>query len=155
MIYDIIQSLRPHFFSLREIKDSVSLDVKLPAKWRYENMLDPRETQFEIKVQDEKSSNRLISLISSATSDGYDFVFKYAQAIVHINEEEEEKERLFNEKVQELKNLFLSSPLDKLKDIKFNETEDGLPTEPGDREIKLGVGEEQDSDGKSERKTDK
>ncbi len=151
-IYNIIKELRPHFFSLREIKDTVSLDIKLPVKWRYENMLDPKELTFEIKIQDEKPTNRLISLISTATSDGYDFVFKYADTIIRVNKEEEEKERLFNEKVQELKTLFLSSPLDKLKEINFKEDE--LSTEKSKGEIRLGSGEGSGEDGEDKTETD-
>ena len=152
-VYNIIAELKPHFFSLREIKETVSLDLKLPTKWRYENMIDEGlPVPFESKVQDEKPTNRLISLISDATLDGYNQVFAYAKAIIHINKEEEEKERLFSEKVQELKSLFLNTPLDKLKEINFKDDE--LSAEKSEGEIRLGGGEGSGEDGDNKEKTD-
>ena len=142
IVYNIVKSLRPHFFSLREIDDNVSLDIKIPSNWKYEDMLEPDEkVVFAVKVQDKKTANSLISLIAQSTSEGYEYVFNYAKAVITVNKEEEEKERLFKEKVGELKSLFLSSSLDKLKDISFKdetETETGLSNSKGTGEIKLG-----------------
>ena len=42
-----------------------------------------------------------------------------AKAIIKTNQEEEEKIKLFNDKVDELKTLFTNSSLDKLKEISF------------------------------------
>lgn len=154
IVHNIVKSLRPHFFSLREIKDTVSLDLKLPTKWRYENIMNegmPEDLPFEIKIQDEKPENRLISLISSTDSEGYELVFNYAKKIISINKEEEEKQRLFTEKVNELKALFLNSPLDKLKDISFDEK---LSDFKSDGKIQLGGGEGSGTDGEDKEKTD-
>jgi len=150
IVYNIVKSLKPHFFSLREINENVSLDLKLPVNWIYENMMEVNENiPFAIKVQDKKDTNTLISLISPATVDGYEFVFNYAKAVITINKEEEEKNRLFKEKVDELKELFLSSSLDKLKDISFKDTvKNVIPHTKGDREIKLGTEEGSGEDGK-------
>ncbi len=139
IVYNIIKSLKPHFWSLREIGDNVSLDIKLPVKWKYEGMLEvKKELPFAIKVQDKKTEHTLVSLISPATVEGYEMVFKYAKTIISTNVEEEEKLKLFNEKMGELKELFMNSPLEKLKDISFKETEDELPATPSDGKIKLG-----------------
>ena len=139
IVYNIIKSLKPHFFSLREIGGNVSLDIKLPVKWVYEGMLEvKKELPFAIKVQDKKTEHTLVSLISPATVEGYEYVFKYAKKVISTNVEEEEKLKLFNEKMGELKELFLKSPLDKLRDLSFKETEDELPDTPGDGKIKLG-----------------
>lgn len=150
-VYNIIEPLKPYFFSLREVGDNVSLDLKLPIKWRYDGMEKINDDiPFAIKVQDRKTENSLISLISPATVDGYDMVFKYAKTIISVNVEEEEKAKLFNEKVDELKKMFLSSPLDKLKDISFNGKETTeLSASPGDGEIKL-----RDSKGSGENRKD-
>ena len=101
------------------------------------------EIAFAIKVQDKKTEHTLVSLISPSTEDGYKMVFKYAETVISVNVEEEQKVKLFNEKVAELKNMFLSSPLDKLKDISFNGQEatneiTRLSDSPGDGKIELG-----------------
>jgi len=151
-VYNIIKSLRPHFFSLREINDNVSLDIKIPSNWKYENMLDLDENiPFSVKVQDKKPKNTLVSLISEANAIGYEYVFEYANKVISINIEEEEKQRLFTEKVNELKSLFLNSPLDKLKDISFDEE---LSTVKGDGEIQLGSEERPGTDGEDKEATD-
>jgi len=147
IVYNIVKSLRPHFFSLREIDDNISLDIKIPTNWKYEAMMEVNEkVPFAVKIQDKKPTNSLISLISPATSDGYEYVFNYAKTVVKVNKEEEEKERLFKEKVGELKDLFLSSPLDKLKDISFND-ETGLSDSKSTGEIRLGDDQGPGTDG--------
>jgi len=150
IVYNIVKSLRPHFFSLREIDENISLDIKIPSNWQYEGVLDPDEkVPFAIKVQDKKTENSLISLISPATSEGYEYVFNYAKSVISVNKEKEEKEKLFKETIDELKTLFLNTPLDKLKDISFkNATEEPVPNSSSPGEVKLGDEEGSGTDGK-------
>ena len=136
-VFDTIKSLQPYFFSLRELHTMtpspiVSLDIKIPITWRAEELLG--ETQF--KVQDKTDTQKLLSIVSPNTKEGYDIVFTAAKKIIKVNLEEEEKIKLFNQKVEELKTLFLSSPLDKLKDISFEK--DGLRSTKSTGEIGLG-----------------
>ena len=148
IVYNIIKSLKPHFWSLREVQENVSLDIKLPVKWKFEGLPKFNEkTPFAIKVQDKKTEHTLVSLISPATVEGYEMVFNYAKTVISTNVEEEEKLKLFNEKMGELKELFLKSTLDKLRDISFKETQDELPNTSGDGKIKLGDEEGSGSDG--------
>ena len=155
IVYNIIKSLRPHFFSLREIEENISLDIKIPTNWNYEGMMKVDDKiPFTIKVQDKKTTNTLVSLIAPATVEGYEYVFNYAKSVVTTNKEEEEKSRLFGEKVEELKTLFLSSPLDKLKGISFKDVvKNGLSNSEGTGEIKLGSNEGSVPDSKGETKT--
>jgi hypothetical protein len=74
------------------------------------------------KVQDKNDKFHLVSLISTATQEGYDVVFACANEVVVINKEEEEKQRLFQLKVKELQALFQNQSLDKLKEISFIDT---------------------------------
>jgi len=133
-VFDTIKSLQPYFFSLREIKKNVSLDIRIPLNWRY---LDDNPDEIQIKVQDESEMNRLVSIIAESTKEGYDTVFNVAKKIIKVNLEEEEKIKLFNQKVEELKTLFLSSPLDKLKDISFDK-KNGIRNPKSAGEIELG-----------------
>ncbi len=115
-MFDNIKKLRPHFHSLREIQDNVSLDLKLPLTWKYEEVVKPYSS-IAIKVQDKNEKFNLISLIAQSTQNGYDVVFACAHEIVSKNKEEEEKQILFQEKVKELQLLFQNESLEKLKDI--------------------------------------
>jgi hypothetical protein len=120
-VFENIKSLRPYFFSLREIEGNISLDMKLPLSWKYETIVTPYRS-IKVKVQDKSEKFTLISLISNATQDGYDVVFACSLEIVNVNKEDEEKRKLFQEKVKELENLFQKETLNKLKDLNFLET---------------------------------
>ena len=150
-MFESIKSLRPYFFSLREIENNVSLDIKLPFSWKYEEIVKPYRI-LKIKIQDKNEKNTLLSLISNATQNGYDVAFSCAFEIIKINQEEEEKQKLFHQKVKELEELFRKQSLDKLKDINLLNTDGQEDTtsiglvEKGDRKGPEGVGDSQESD---------
>ena len=151
-MFEEIKLLRPYFHSLREIQNNVSLDIKLPLTWNYENIVKPYST-IVIKVQDKNDKFNLVSLVSQATQEGYDVVFACANEIFKINREEEEKQKLFQQKFKELQELFKKGSLDKLKEINLLENygqEDS--TSIGD--IPEGSGERQDGDSEPQEEDD-
>ena len=115
-MFESIKSLRPHFHSLREIEGNVSLDIKLPLNWIYEDIAKPYRS-IKVKIQDKNEKFTLLSLISNGVQEGYDVVFACALEVIQINKDEEEKQKLFQQKVKELQELFKKESLDKLKDI--------------------------------------
>jgi len=143
-VFENIKTLRPHFHSLREVQDNVSLDIKLPLTWKYDDVVKPYSS-ITIKIQDKNEKFNLISLIAQATQNGYDVVFACANEIVNKNKEEEEKQRLFQQKVKELQQLFQNESLDKLKDINLMSTY-GQEITTGDGVVEQGDGEGQDGD---------
>lgn len=124
-MYKYIEKLQPHFYSLREIGGKVSLDLKIPTSWGYKQEYE----SVMIQLQDENEEKRIISLISQSNEDGYINVFKIALEIITTNMEEEQKIKLFNEKMSELKEIFLKSPLEALKEISFKTRERNKDTE--------------------------
>ena len=145
-MFQSIKSLRPHFHSLREIEGNVSLDIKLPLTWRYEDIIKPYRS-IKIKIQDKNEKFTLLSLISNGTQDGYDVVFACALEILQINRDEEEKQKLFQQKVKELQELFKKESLDKLKDINLlNDYGQEITTSIGLVEEGDGEGQEGDRD---------
>ncbi len=143
-MFESIKSLRPHFHSLREIEGNVSLDIKLPLNWRYDDIAKPYRS-VKIKVQDKNEKFTLVSLISNGTQDGYDVVFACALEILQVNKDEEEKQKLFQQKVKELQELFKKESLDKLKDINLL-NDYGQEITAGDGVVEQGDGEGQDGD---------
>jgi hypothetical protein len=121
-VYEIIKSLRPYFFSLREIEGNVSLDIKLPLNWKYEDIIKPYRS-IKTKVQDKNEKFSLLSIIANATEEGYKVSTACAMEIINVNKEEEDKQKLFQEKVKELQVLFQKESLDKLKDMSFIQDE--------------------------------
>ena len=151
-MFESIKSLRPHFHSLREIENNVSLDIKLPLTWRYEDIIKPYRS-IKIKIQDKNEKFTLLSLVSTGTQDGYDVVFACAIEILQINKDEEEKQKLFHEKVRELQELFKKESLDKLKDINLLE-DYGQEITTGDRIPEEGDGEGSEGDSEPQETND-
>ncbi len=151
-MFESIKTLRPHFHSLREIEGNVSLDIRLPLSWRYEDIVKPYRS-IKVKVQDKNEKFNLVSLISAGTQDGYDVVFACALEILQINKDEEEKQRLFQQKVKELQELFKKESLEKLKDINLL-NDYGQEITAGDGVVEKRDGEGQDGDGDSEEADD-
>ena len=150
-MFENIKTLRPFFHSLREIKNFVSLDIKLPLTWSYDEIVVPY-TSITVKLQQKDDKFNLISLVSEATQGGYDVVFACANEVIKVNKEEEEKQKLFAQKVKELQELFKKESLDKLKDINLLTdygqeitASEGI-SEEGDGEGSDGDSEPQESD---------
>lgn len=143
-MFESIKSIRPHFHSLREIEGNVSLDIKLPLTWRYEEIIKPYRS-LKMKVQDKNEKFTLLSLIANGTQEGYDVVFACALEILTFNKEEEEKQNLFQQKVRELQELFKKESLDTLKDINLLSNY-GQEVTTGDGVVEQGDGEGQDGD---------
>ena len=149
-MFESIKSLRPHFHSLREVQNNVSLDIKIPLNWKYEDIAKPYRT-ITLKVQDKNDKFNLISFISHATQEGYDVVFACADEIFKFNKEEEEKQKLFHQKVKELQELFKTETLDKLKEINLIDNY-GQEITTG---IELvGQGDEEGSEGSGDTETE-
>jgi len=119
-MHEVIQKIRPHFFSLREIKNTFSLDIKIPTNWDH-SFIKTKYENVDIKLQDKDTEKTLLSLISSLDEDGFNTIFSCAIEIIKFNKEREEKEKLFQEKVNELKQLFFTTPLEELKQLNFTE----------------------------------
>lgn len=143
-MFESIKSIRPHFHSLREIEGNVSLDIKLPLTWRYEDIVKPYRS-LKMKVQDKNEKFTLLSLIANGTQEGYDVVFACALEILTFNKEEEEKQNLFQQKVRELQELFKKESLDTLKDINLLSSY-GQEITTGDGVVEQRDGEGQDGD---------
>jgi hypothetical protein len=138
-MFEYIKQVKPYFFSLREVENNAVLDIKLPITWKYEEILLPYKS-LKYKVQDKNDKFTLISIISVSTSEGYNLLHSCAKEIIKINREEEEKRKLFEQKVIELKLLFQKESLEKLKDITFIETY-GYQNQTSERVVAEGDGE--------------
>jgi hypothetical protein len=137
---------------LREVQNNVSLDIKLPLSWVYEDIIKPY-TSIKIKIQDKNDQFTLLSLIATATQGGYDVVFACASEIIQTNREEEEKQKLFQQRVKELQEIFKKGSLDKLKDINILESY-GQENTTGIGVVEQGDGEGSEGDTDAEVEND-
>ena len=150
-MYEIIKSLKPYFFSLREIKENVSLDLKIPISWKYEKIAQVYKT-LQLKIQDKNDKDVLISFICTATEEGYEIVLQCAREVVGKNLEEEKKRELFDKKAREMREMFEKMSLDELEKLKFDVHDKQIEPEglrlagEGDEEGSNGDSEPQESD---------
>jgi hypothetical protein len=128
-MYNKIIKLQPHFFSLREIDGMFCLDLKFPSSWRVHDIVEKYES-VALKVQDKNETNILITIVGDLTVDGFESMFSCANQIIKENMEMEEKNKLleisiaeiksvFEEKIKEVTTLFTEKNLDELKKIKI------------------------------------
>jgi len=116
-LYKEFSSLLPYLQSVRKLKEYFSFDVSFPITWKL-----PKKYVDENRVveQDSKTStHRFFSFVSEINEEDVDRITSNIKSIVKYNLEREEKEELFENKVNELKGIFEKQNLKNLKNLKF------------------------------------
>jgi hypothetical protein len=116
-LYEQLNEIFPHLISIRKLETYVSIDVELPTTWKL-----PKKYVDEKMVVEQKSAKTEFRCFSFATSfdeETLDKLLNNLKNIIKYNKEREEKERLFEEKVKELKSFFDKSNLTDLKSLEF------------------------------------
>jgi hypothetical protein len=116
-LYEQLNEIFPYLISIRKLETYVSIDVELPTTWKL-----PKKYVDEKMVVEQKSTKTEFRCFSFATSfdeETLDKLLNNLKNIIKYNKEREEKERLFEEKVKELKSFFDKSNLTDLKSLEF------------------------------------
>ena len=115
-----------YLHSIRKLKNYLSFDMVFPTKWSLPKSLvdEGQIVGFEAENQNLKGISFVSSIDDLEVSKN---LIKIAK-IIKLNKEKELKERLFKETVEQLKNTFEKTDLDKLKNLNFYfEEEDETP----------------------------
>lgn len=115
-----------YLHSIRKLKNYLSFDMVFPSKWSLPKSLvdEGQIVGFEAENQNLKGISFVSSIDDLEVSKN---LIKIAK-IIKLNKEKELKERLFKETVEQLKNTFEKTDLDKLKNLNFYfEEEDETP----------------------------
>jgi hypothetical protein len=116
-LYKEIENIVDYCSSIRKLKTYLSFDMVFPATWAVlKNQVDETKTVFN--KSDDKGKN--ISFVSEIDEQSISETISNIETVINYNKEKEEKERLFKEKVNELKNLFEKGGLEDLKNLKFD-----------------------------------
>ena len=116
-LFSEFSTLFPYLQSVRKLKNYLSFDVHFPNGWKI-----PKKFVNEQKVveQDSKLDGyRLISFVSEISEESVADTTSDIQNIIKYNLDREEKDRLFQSKVNELKTIFEKQTLTKLKNLTF------------------------------------
>jgi hypothetical protein len=131
-LFSEFSTLFPYLQSVRKLKNYLSFDVHFPTNWKI-----PKKFVNEEKVveQDSKLDGfRLISFISEISEQSVFDTTSDIQNIIKYNLDREEKDRLFQNKVTELKTIFEKQSLTKLKNLIFEYKTDRITLDDDDAE---------------------
>jgi hypothetical protein len=116
-LYKEFSGLFPYLQSVRKLEKYLSFDVSFPISWKL-----PKKFVEEDKVMEQESkeaNHRFFSFVCEITENGVESISQNLQNIIKYNLEREEKEQLFENKVNELKAVFEKQTLRNLKSLKF------------------------------------
>lgn len=108
-----------YFSKISKLGNYLSFEFNFPTSWEIDGtILSQHKHEFK---KGEKFQS--LSIWTEFKDTDIFLMEETVSKIITYNKEIEEKERLFKEKVKELRSLFLESDLDSLKKIKFETIE--------------------------------
>ena len=131
--------LFPYLQSVRKIKTYLSFDIQFPETWK----LPKKYVNEKSLVENERTipGQRFFSFVAEFNETSTNELINSIKNIIAYNKEREEKDRLFQNKVNELKTIFEKQNLNSLQALKFEITENKIElddeeetTEPTGRE---------------------
>jgi len=114
---------------MRKLETYICFDMIFPSTWKI-----PRKFIIEDKFLNQGTvddNNIGLSFISEFNEVSINTTQSNILGIINFNLEREEKERLLNLKINELKTIFDKQSLDSLKELKFNFDKNNFITENG------------------------
>jgi hypothetical protein len=115
-------TLSPYLQSVRKLKTYLSFDIHFPNTWKIPKKFVDEETLLE--NESTETGKRFFSFVSTFNEEEVEKIFNNLRNIIKYNKEREEKDKLFQTKVNELKSIFEKQNLDNLQALKFEISED-------------------------------
>ena len=116
-LYSDIQDIFDYLLSIRKLKNYLSFDIELPNTWKIPKRFAKEDKVLEIQSKTE--NKRSFSFVSEYSQEEVDTTVENIKNIISYNKEIEIKERLLQQKIQELKQIFEKTNLDNLQSLKF------------------------------------
>ena len=116
-IYSEINQFIQYFTQLRKLENYLVFDVSFPQTWKI---------QKKYVIEDKFVNNGVhegqlhLSFVCEYDEENINLIQSNILNIIQFNIEREEKERLLNDKISELKTLFEKETLESLKVLKFD-----------------------------------
>jgi hypothetical protein len=124
-----------YIHSIRKLESYLSFDMTFPTKWSIPKSIVDEGQVVGFEVEDPNMKG--ITFISPIGEKEVSSIIVKIGKIIKLNKERELKERLFKQTVEQLKQTFEKTDLDKLQNLYFDfDVEDELDTEL-DTEIDL------------------
>lgn len=123
-LYSDLENVFDYLISVRKLKTYLSFDIELPKTWKIPKRYANEEKVVEIQSKTE--NKRSFSFVSEFNQSDVDLTVNNIKNIISYNKEIEQKERLLQSKIQELKQIFERTNLDNLQSLKFEIIEQSL-----------------------------
>jgi len=128
-----------YIHSIRKLESYLSFDMKFPTKWSIPKSIVDEGQVVGFEVEDPNMKG--ITFISPIGEKEVSSIIVKIGKIIKLNKERELKERLFKQTVEQLKQTFEKTDLDKLQNLYFDfEVGDELDT---DLETEIDLDDEQ------------
>jgi hypothetical protein len=116
-----------YIHSIRKLESYLSFDMKFPTKWSIpKNIVDEGQVVgFDVDDQNAKG----ITFICPINEKEISITLMKIGKIIKLNKERELKEKLFKQTVEQLKQTFEKTDLDKLQNLYFDFDEDEIDTD--------------------------
>jgi hypothetical protein len=118
-LYKELKQYGELFHSIRFHQGLMLLDLKLPTKWKVKEILSSIGSGTQIKINDSNEKYQLISFYTPFDEESVNNLNSDVGKVIKYNLDIEEKNKLLNIKILELKKLFDSNEVDKLRNINF------------------------------------
>jgi hypothetical protein len=117
-LYKQLKDIFPYLLSIRKFENYISTDIEIPETWKLLKKYVDEKTVVEQKSN--KPEYRCFSFAIEFTEISLETLFKNLLLLIKYNLEREEKARLFDDKVKELKSFFEQKNLKDLQSLEFN-----------------------------------
>jgi hypothetical protein len=107
-----------YIHSIRRLESYLSFDMKFPAKWSLPKSIveEGQVVGFETDNQNLKG----ISFVSPIAEKDVSIILTKIGKVIKLNKEKELKEKLFKQTVEQLKQTFEKTDIDKLQSLYFD-----------------------------------
>jgi hypothetical protein len=117
-LYQQLSNFYPYLTSIRRLKNYLTFDITFPKSWQLPKKFIDEKSVMENESED--ANTRFLSFVGEFNEDTIENLTKSIKSIIKYNLEREEKQKLFQEKVTELKSLFDGQNLEDLKNLVFD-----------------------------------
>ena len=127
--------------SIGKLENYLSFDMKFPTKWSIPKSIVDEGQVIGFEVEDQNSKG--ITFVCPIAEKDMSTTLVKIGKVIKLNKERELKERLFKQTVEQLKQTFEKTDLDKLQNLYFDFDEGDLDTEL-DGDLENDLDDEQD-----------
>lgn len=115
--YKEIEPFAEYIYSIRKLKQYFSFDLRFPAKW----IVPKNIVEDQIITPDNNNPDfKVVSFVAQINEEDITNVTLKIVKVIKINREKEIKEKLFKQTIEQLKQTFEQTDLEKLQTLYFD-----------------------------------